>query len=82
MTVQLGSDERQLAIIIDYWWDYHLDLMVRYLVTIQNSSPPNSVPPQGLLGTTFESVQGRRFQMAHPEHLQCGAYSQKVKKKP
>ena len=34
-------------------------------------------PPPELLGTTSESVQGRRFQMARPEHSQCGVHSQK-----
>ena len=45
MTVQLGSDDWQLAIIIDYWWDYHLDLVVRYQVTVRSSESANCTPP-------------------------------------
>ena len=45
MTVQLASDDRPLAIIIDCWWDYHLDLVLRYQVTVRSSEGANSAPP-------------------------------------
>ena len=38
-------------------------------------------PPPELLGTTFQSVQGRRSQAAYPEHSPCGGHSPKKKQK-
>ena len=37
--------------------------------------------PSGMFfRSTFQTVQGRRFQAAHPEHSQRGGYSKKIKK--
>ena len=65
MTLQLGSDDWQPAIIIDYLIYFCSELGGGKLC-----------PPLLVLVTSFESVQGRRFQKAHPEHSQCGVYSQ------
>ena len=51
------------------WWDCRSEVVGPKLPT-----------PGIFFRSTFQTVQGRRFQAAHPEHSQRGGYSKQVKK--